>query len=53
MDLQFAVKELMRRLAKPKEGDGVALKRVARYLLTAPRVVSTYPWQKLSSELVI
>ena len=52
-DVQFPVKELMRRVSEPTQADWTALKRVARYLLTMPRVVAKYPWGPLPSELVV
>ena len=42
-DIQYAVKELCRRMAKPKQGDWNKLQMVARYLKSAPRCVLTYP----------
>ena len=53
LDLMFAVKELMRKLSKPNDDDWQKLKRVARYLLTAPRLVMMYPWQALSDTLKV
>ena len=52
-DLQYAVKELMRKMACPTEGDLVRLKRVGRYLLSAPRVAMHYPWTALSDTLQV
>jgi len=48
-DLLFPVKELMRKMAAPRVSDLTALKRVARYLRTAPRMVVSYPWEELSA----
>ena len=53
LDLMFAVKELMRKLSKPNDDDWQKLKRVARYLITAPRLVMMYPWQALSDTLKV
>eukprot|EP00973_Karenia_brevis_P019473 2671720-Karenia_brevis.AAC.1 len=39
-DIMFPVKELMRKMACPDEEDKVALKRVARYLIGKPRMVT-------------
>ena len=50
-DLQFPVKELMRRMSQPTQTDLIALKRVVRYLLTAPRYVSKIPLQELPSTI--
>ena len=44
-DIQFAVKELSRKMAAPDEGDKKALKRLARYLVDKTRVVQHYDWQ--------
>ena len=44
-DVQFAVKEVARRMATPREGDWALLKRLARYLVGAPRAVYGYGWQ--------
>ena len=53
LDLLFPVKELMRKLSKPSEDDMCRLKRAARYLLSAPRLVVEYPWAPLSNLLTI
>ena len=45
-DLQFPVKELCRKMAAPTKADWSKLKRVGRYLLTNPRLVSKYEWQE-------
>lgn len=50
-DLQYAVKEVARRMASPRHGDWLALKRIGRYLLGAPRAVQKYWWQCMPSEL--
>ena len=52
-DTQYAVKELMRKLSKPTVADMIALKRVARYFLGAPRLVLRYPWRPLSRTLEV
>ncbi len=44
-DIQFAVKEVARRMARPRVDDWQLLKRLARYLLTAPRAVAHFAWQ--------
>ena len=43
-DIQFSVKEIARRMARPTNGDWALLKRLARYLVGAPRAVAHYPW---------
>lgn len=44
-DVQFATKEVARHMASPSQGHLLLLKRVARYLLGAPRLVHTFAWQ--------
>ena len=44
-DIQFAVKEVARRMARPTTADWSLLKRLARYLVVAPRSVTHYYWQ--------
>ena len=41
--LWFPLKELMRKPSKPTEDDPVKLKRVALYLISAPRMVVEFP----------
>ena len=41
-DIQCAVKEISRRMAKPVKGDWEKLIRVGRYLKGAPRCVQCY-----------
>jgi len=50
-DIQFAVKELCKSMAKPTVGDKRKLKRLARYLVGRPRLVSRYDWQERQGEL--
>ena len=50
-DLLFSVKELMRRLSRTSEEDWTKLKRCARYLLSAPRLVILFPWKPLADTL--
>ena len=45
-DLAFASKELCRRMSAPREGDLEALRRLAQYLLHAPRIVYEFKWQE-------
>ena len=49
----FAVKELMRKLSRPNDDDWQRLERVARYLITALRLVMQYPWQSLFDTLKV
>ena len=44
-DIQFAVKEIARRMATPCGRDWALLKRLARYLVGAPRGVTHFYWQ--------
>ena len=45
MDIQFAVKEICRSMSDPTIGDRRKLKRLARYLVGRPRLVSEYEFQ--------
>ena len=45
-DIAYASKELSRSMAKPRTGDEVNLKRLARYLQKYPRCVLRYAWQE-------
>ena len=45
MDIQYAVKELCRAMAKPTVGDRRKMKRLARYLVGRPRVVTKHDFQ--------
>ena len=51
IDIQYAVKELSRAMAAPTVGDWKKLKRLGRYLVGKPRVVTSYPWQEEGKEL--
>ena len=50
-DLHFAVKELAKGMANPKQLDLIQLKRLARYLKGRPRLQLLYCWQATTSEL--
>ena len=50
-DLQYAAKELLRKASKPEEVDWENLKRVARYLIRAERMVQEFSWQRLPETL--
>ena len=45
VDIGFSVKEAARSMAKPLSGDWEKLKRIGRYLLGRPRLVSKFGWQ--------
>ena len=48
-DIAFAVKELCRNMSSPRQGDWKALKRLGRYLVGKPRIVTKFNYQdKLS-----
>ena len=49
-DIQYAVKEVCRRMAKPVKSDWQKLVRLARYLKGAPRLVWEYHWQSDGGE---
>ena len=52
-DIQYASKELMRKMAAPTEFDEIKLKRVGRYLRGCPRLVLKIPWSSAPGRLVI
>ena len=43
LDIMYVVKGLMQNLSRLNMGDWQKLKRVARYLITTPRLVMRYP----------
>ncbi|MDA8582757.1 reverse transcriptase domain-containing protein [bacterium] len=45
-DIQYSVKELCRSMSAPRVGDWKKLKRLGRYLVNEPRVITKYEWQK-------
>ncbi len=50
-ETQYAIKEIARRMATPRQGDWNLLKRLGRYLLGTPRARFTYYWQHVPSVL--
>ena len=46
IDLAFSAKELCRKMAVPRKSDLVALTRLVKYLVGAPRLVQRYRWQR-------
>ena len=52
-DLQFAVKEAARRMARPLIGDWTLMKRIARYLINVLRAVMHFPWQEAQDTMNI
>ena len=51
MEIQYAVKQICRGMSKPTKGDKKRLKRLARYLKGAPRMIIKYHWQPRESEV--
>ena len=45
VDIGYSVKEAARSMAKPLVGDWDKLKRIGRYLLGKPRLISKFAWQ--------
>ena len=52
-DIGYATKESMRRLSAPTEGDEVALKKIGRYLLGNPRLISVFKYGKPCATLTV
>ena len=50
-DIQNAVKEICKTMASPTVGCRRKLKRLARYLITNPRVVSKFEYQNRAESL--
>ena len=50
-DLQFASNECSRRMSCPRNGNWAALRRVGRFLVGSPRMVTTFVWQDDPSHL--
>ena len=50
-DIQYAAKEICRRMSKPRVGDWHRLKRLGRYLLGKPRAIQCYNWQDLPENI--
>ena len=46
-DMQYATKEMCRGMALPMAGDMRKLRRLARYFITRPRVISEFVFQGL------
>ena len=44
-DIQFAIKELCRKMSDPEETDWIALNRLGSYLIGAPRVIVKFKYQ--------
>jgi len=52
-DIQFPVKEVCRGMAKPTVGHMKKLKRIGRYLVGRPRVVTKYEWRGEEREVEV
>ena len=52
-DVQFTAKELLRRVSHPSVADWTALKRAARYILGASRLVVKFLWKELDRDLTV
>jgi hypothetical protein len=52
-DMQYATKECARSMSAPTEGSWTKLKRLVRYLVGVPRLVTKYKWQDATSKLTI
>ena len=52
-DIKFAVKEITRDAAQPTLESQAKIKKLIRYLVGAPRVVNTFPWQSEQGTLEV
>ena len=52
-DIQYACKEICRRMSEPSEGDWTLLKKLARHLKAHPRQVCMFQYQDAPTELSI
>ena len=52
-DLQFDVKTLSKYMANPREADWAAMKRLAKYLVGAPKCIQRFAWQDKQDLIVI
>ena len=52
-ELLFPVKELTRGFADPKSREVAVLKRIARYLKRAPKLVQSFPWQRMPTKIEV
>ena len=46
VDVQYVAKDIPKHLARPMALDWIKIRRVARYLLGAPRYMQRYEWQQ-------
>ena len=47
VDIQYPCKECSRRMARPRQGDWAALKRIGRYFKGSPRLIQHFRWQEM------
>ena len=52
-DIAFAVKELCRRMANPREGDWKGMKRLGRYLIDKRRLINEMDYQSKPGKVVV
>ena len=52
-DIQFAVKEICKKMSAPCEGDNSKIKRLARYLKGNPRYVVHFPFRAIGNEITV
>ena len=52
-DLQFASKECSRKMSAPRVRDMEGIKRIGRYLIGCPRVVTRFVWQDEPNHLTV
>ena len=52
-DLQFASKECSRKMSSPRVRDMEGIKRIGRYLIGCPRVVTRFVWQDEPNHLTV
>jgi hypothetical protein len=45
LDIAYSVKEAARNMSSPRQSDFEKLKRIGRYLLAKPRLISRFEWQ--------
>ena len=53
VDIQYAVKEVCRGMAKPTKGDQKKMKRLGRYIVKCPRLVWKFQWQGRKHEIEV
>jgi len=52
-DIQFAVKECARGMSSPTEENWFHLKKLVRYLIGVPRIVTKYKWQQEGNKMTV